>query len=108
MISIGGIDVRGAAVDAQGRCVHYRSAVDLVALRFHCCGDWYPCFRCHDEAVAHERTVWPAEDADAVVALCGVCGSVMSRAAYQAVSACPSCGAAFNPRCELHHDLYFG
>lgn len=107
MITIGGIVVRGAAVDAQTRCVHYAGAVDVVALRFRCCGDWYPCFRCHDGAVAHERLVWPAADADTVVALCGCCGATMTLAEYEAAPECPSCGAAFNPRCALHHHLYF-
>lgn len=107
MIRVGGHVVRGATVDAQTRCAHYRSELDVVALRFHCCDEWYPCARCHDEAVAHERTVWPASMPDAVVALCGCCGGTLAVAEYRMLAGCPSCGAAFNPRCESHHHLYF-
>lgn len=107
MIRLGAHIVHGAAMDAQTRCVHYRSEVDVVAMRFHCCGDWYPCALCHDEAVAHARTVWPADDAEVQAALCGACAQTMSIARYRESVACPACGAGFNPRCALHHELYF-
>ncbi|REJ04440.1 hypothetical protein DY023_13370 [Microbacterium bovistercoris] len=107
MIRVGEHLVRGAVVDAQTRCAHYRTSLDVVAMRFHCCGEWYPCVHCHDEAAGHPRTVWPAAQAGAVAALCGVCAHGMSVAEYRVATECPGCGAAFNPRCALHQSLYF-
>ncbi|MDR2997355.1 MAG: hypothetical protein LBU78_04465 [Microbacterium sp.] len=107
MIVVGGHAVRGAVVDAQTRCEHYRTPLDVVAMRFHCCGEWYPCVHCHDEAAGHPRTVWPAALGAAEAALCGVCGRGMPIEEYRAAAECPGCGAPFNPRCALHHPLYF-
>jgi uncharacterized CHY-type Zn-finger protein len=107
-VRISGLLVRGAVVDDQSRCVHYRTALDVVALRFRCCGDWYPCVHCHDETVSHPRVVWEPESGDVHAALCGACGTTMSIAHYRLSAACPACGAGFNPGCARHHALYFG
>lgn len=107
-LALGDILVRGAVVDAQTRCAHYASALDVVALRLHCCGEWYPCVHCHDEAATHSRTVWPRGSDDVEAAVCGVCARIMRIAEYRAADACPSCAAPFNPGCALHHPLYFG
>lgn len=107
MIRVDGHLVRGSVVDAQTRCEHYRTGLDVVAMRFHCCGEWYPCVHCHDETADHPRTVWPAVQGDAQAALCGVCGRTLSIREYRVAAECPRCGASFNPRCALHHPLYF-
>lgn len=107
MIRVADHLVRGVLTDDRTRCAHHHSDLDVVALRFHCCGDWYPCAHCHDELAGHARTVWPAGDDAVEAALCGVCGATMSIAQYRQVDACAACGAAFNPRCALHHHLYF-
>lgn len=107
-VLIGGHLVRGPAIDDQSRCVHYRTALDVVALRFRCCGDWYPCVHCHDATVAHTREVWEPEAGDEHAALCGACGTTMSISRYRASTACTTCGAGFNPGCSRHHALYFG
>lgn len=107
MIRVGAHRVRGAVVDGQTRCVHYGGPLDVVAIRFRCCRDWYACVHCHDEAVSHRRTVWPAETADEHAVLCGACTATISIAEYRDASACPDCGAGFNPGCALHHPLYF-
>lgn len=106
-VRVGAHLVQGAVVDAQARCVHYRSDLDVVALRFRCCGDWYPCVRCHDAAVSHPREVWEAEAADRHAAMCGRCGMTLSISQYRRSTACPACGAGFNPRCAGHHAMYF-
>ncbi|WP_295012113.1 CHY zinc finger protein [uncultured Microbacterium sp.] len=99
--------MRGRPVDAQTRCVHYRTALDIVAIRFACCGEYYPCHACHEETADHPARTWPADRRDATAILCGACGAELSIAAYLAVTACPRCGTGFNPRCALHADLYF-
>lgn len=103
-----GVPVYGVGVDGATRCAHYRGPTDVVALRFKCCGRWHPCRQCHDEAADHAAVVWPLAERGARAVLCGVCGHRPTIAEYLAGGArCGACGAAFNPRCEGHHHLYF-
>lgn len=99
--------ILGSTVDHQTRCIHYRTELDVVAIRFRCCGEFYPCHRCHEESVDHPVVVWPASEWDAEAILCGVCDTVLPISRYLEVDGCPSCGAPFNPRCRLHKHLYF-
>lgn len=99
--------VHGATVDAQTRCTHYRTALDVIAIRFSCCGEYYPCHLCHEESADHPSRRWPVADRGTMAVLCGVCGEQLRIAEYLQVSACPHCAAPFNPGCALHADLYF-
>ncbi|ACZ32078.1 zinc finger CHY domain protein [Xylanimonas cellulosilytica DSM 15894] len=99
--------VLGPTVDEQTRCIHYRTALDIVAIRFACCGDYYPCHRCHEQAADHPSRPWPPEAGDERAVLCGSCREELTIAQYVASTHCPACGAAFNPRCALHHPMYF-
>ncbi|MGR0319802.1 CHY zinc finger protein [Agromyces sp. ZXT2-3] len=99
--------VLGAVVDDETRCVHYRTEVDIVAIRFACCGEYYPCHLCHEEAAGHPARQWPVAERGEHAILCGACGDELPIATYLEVDACPGCGAAFNPRCRLHAHLYF-
>lgn len=103
-----GVRVLGIGVDAQTRCAHYHAPWDVVALKFKCCGGWYPCIDCHRAVADHAVAVWPIAERSAQAVLCGVCGARLAIDEYlAAASACPRCGAAFNPGCALHHHLYF-
>ena len=82
--------VHGPTVDDQTRCVHYRTELDVIAIRFACCGRYYPCYSCHDETADHESRPWPAGSGHELAVLCG------------------QDDAAFNPGCALHHPVYFG
>ncbi|WP_460795256.1 CHY zinc finger protein [Microbacterium sp. GXF0217] len=99
--------VRGSAVDEHTRCVHYNGPLDVIAIRFACCGEWYPCLRCHDEAVDHGILPWPIDQRDERAVLCGVCRSTLTIDAYLAATNCTHCAAPFNPGCALHHPVYF-
>lgn len=99
--------VRGAVIDDETRCAHYAGPRDIVAMRFFCCDEWYPCLHCHDEAVGHVIRPWPAERRDAHAVLCGACGRTMRIDEYLPAVACPGCAAEFNPGCALHHHVYF-
>jgi uncharacterized CHY-type Zn-finger protein len=99
--------VHGQTVDDQTRCVHYRSAVDVVAIQFHCCRRFYPCYQCHAQAEPHPATQWPADEWGHPAILCGVCRATISIRSYQAIHACPRCTAPFNDACALHADFYF-
>lgn len=101
--------VRGVEVDAESRCAHWRSAVDVVAMRFRCCGEYYGCHICHEAVAGHAAQRWETvRDADEMVAMCGVCGGEFTLAAYLTTSdRCPACGTGWNPGCVKHRDLYF-
>lgn len=101
-------DVRGIAVDGETRCAHWRSVLDIVAIKMACCGVYYACKDCHDALAGHEARVWPRARWDETAVLCGVCGGEMSVRQYLGCAdRCPSCGAAFNPGCRHHHHFYF-
>ena len=100
--------VLGLELDPQTRCAHWRSPLDVIAIKMKCCGDYYACRECHNALADHEATVWPQIEWEQPAILCGVCGGELSVRAYMAcANRCPSCGAAFNPGCRLHYHLYF-
>lgn len=99
--------ILGRPVDDQTRCVHYHGPKDVIAIKFVCCGAYYPCFECHREAADHPHRPWPADRFDEKAILCGVCGTELTIATYQSVPTCPECDARFNERCRLHWPLYF-
>ena len=134
-MEVHGHTVRGVDVGPETRCRHYDSELDVIAIRFPCCGTFYPCYECHLAVADHEPERWGDEssaasedadrrnrprtqgddtgrtniegsDADAV--LCGVCGTVLTVAEYvDCDDRCPECDAEFNPGCRRHYDYYF-
>lgn len=99
--------VLGSPVDDQTRCIHYRTPLDVVAIKFRCCRQYYPCHLCHQENAGHSAVQWPADEHDAAAVLCGVCKVELTIRNYLEVDGCPRCGARFNPGCRLHSHLYF-
>jgi len=100
--------VRGIEVDGQNRCAHWRSQLDVVAIKMKCCGEYYACKDCHDALAGHAARVWPRAEWDETAVLCGACGHEMSVRAYlDCADRCPACGAGFNPGCHLHKHFYF-
>jgi uncharacterized CHY-type Zn-finger protein len=116
METVGGVPVRGLAVDARTQCAHYATERDVVAFAFPCCETpdqsgrvFYPCRRCHDALVEHPTATWDRSNFDERAVLCGACGTRLTVDAYlDCESACPACGAAFNPGCVAHRSLYVG
>jgi uncharacterized CHY-type Zn-finger protein len=103
-----GREVRGVDLDGQTRCVHYRSAVDIVAIKMRCCGVYYACKDCHVALAGHVIAVWGRGEWDARAVLCGACGVEMTIREYMdCESRCPGCGAGFNPGCKNHWRFYF-
>ena len=103
-----GTTVHGIAVDGATRCAHYHGPLDVIALRFACCGEFFPCFDCHHALSDHPPRRWPAADFDREAVLCGICGHRLAIHAYlTSGNRCPQCGAGFNPGCARHHHLYF-
>ena len=102
------VPLRGVAVDAETRCDHWDAPVDVIALRFGCCGVYYPCVECHDATTDHASTPWPRNRLDEPAVLCGVCFDRLTAREYlDGDDACPNCGAGFNPGCRSHRDAYF-
>lgn len=103
-----GIEVIGVDMDDQTRCAHYHGPNDIVAIKFKCCGQWFPCYQCHAELAGHPVTVWSHQEFDTPAVLCGSCGHQLTiREYFQSKSACPYCGEKFNPRCGDHYHFYF-
>jgi len=106
--TIHGLEISGVDVDPETRCAHYHGPTDIVALKFRCCGKWFPCHLCHQEIVRHDAVVWPDNEFDSVAVVCGACGKQMSVREYlECASTCPSCGRSFNPACAEHAHYYF-
>lgn len=103
-----GPPVFGATVDEATRCAHYRSPLDIVAIKFACCLRYYPCFQCHAECETHPASPWPRAEWHRAAVLCGECLTELTILQYRGAAACPACGAGFNPGCADHYPLYFG
>ncbi|MBB6450753.1 putative CHY-type Zn-finger protein [Geomicrobium halophilum] len=80
---------------------------DIIAIKFHCCHKYYPCYQCHQECEEHSITVWKKEQFEERAILCGVCGYVHTIQEYIETSHCLHCQSAFNEGCKYHHHLYF-
>lgn len=101
-------EVRGIELDAQTRCIHYHSAIDIIAIRMKCCSIYYACKDCHVALADHPIEVWPQREWDQHAVLCGACGNELTIAEYMTSSyECPSCHAKFNPGCRSHYHFYF-
>ena len=95
-------------LDDQSRCAHFHTHLDIIAIKFKCCGEFYACFDCHEELAGHTAAVWPRSEWNEKAILCGHCGCVMTIDEYLTCGdVCPSCSSHFNPRCRNHHHLYF-
>lgn len=102
------ITVKGKIVDDETRCEHYHSPLDVIAIKFKCCNDYYLCYECHKESVDHETKVWQKEEWNTKAILCGVCKEELTINEYfDSNNHCPHCNAAFNPKCSNHYHLYF-
>jgi uncharacterized CHY-type Zn-finger protein len=101
------VKIYGKPVDAHTRCVHYRTRKDVIAIKFNCCGHYYPCFRCHEECADHPAKVWPKDQWQERAILCGVCRTELTIADYRVSLRCPSCSVEFNEACSNHAHLYF-
>ena len=102
------VPVRGVEVGPKTRCAHYHGPRDVIAIRFTCCGVFYPCHICHARTADHLPERWPRDQFDVSAVLCGECVTTLTIEQYlDAEHTCPACGAAFNPGCARHHDRYF-
>ena len=107
-MKIHGIEVKGVGIDPQTRCAHYSTPQDVIAIKFYCCQNYYPCYSCHHAVADHQAIAWASDQFDEKAILCGVCGWEMSITEYMnSHYTCPNCEAEFNLRCQNHYGLYF-
>ena len=100
-------EIRGLEIDPEGRCRHWHGPTDVVAIQLPCCDGYFACHACHDAIAGHPIERWPRDRFDAEAVLCGACGETLTISAYLEATACPACDTRFNPRCALHHPIYF-
>jgi len=102
------IEVKGKLIDAQTRCEHYHSVLDVIAIKFKCCNEYFPCYKCHEETTNHLPMIWLKEEWNTKAILCGVCNTEITINEYlNSNNYCPNCNSAFNPGCSNHYHLYF-
>lgn len=101
------ITVHGPIVDKQTRCKHYHSEKDVIAIKFKCCGKYYPCYQCHQECEEHDILVWEKSEFGEKAILCGVCEKEHRINEYIKTTSCLHCDAEFNEGCSNHYHLYF-
>ncbi len=102
------IIVKGKLVNDRTGCKHYYSSADVIAIKFKCCKDYYPCYYCHQEVADHESKKWEKNELHTKAILCGVCKSEMTIEQYLTCNyQCPFCHTQFNPNCSRHNHLYF-
>ena len=103
-----GIIIHGKAVDDNTRCIHYHSALDVIAIKFKCCGEYYPCYQCHEETAGHEPVTWQKDEWRTKAILCGVCSNELTIKQYvKSGNQCIYCRSLFNANCSKHYHLYF-
>jgi uncharacterized CHY-type Zn-finger protein len=101
-------EIKGKLVDDDTRCVHYHSLLDVIAIKFKCCSEYYSCYSCHEELAHHEHLVWMKDEFETKAVLCGVCKNELTISEYLGSrNQCPICNAPFNPNCSKHYHLYF-
>lgn len=99
--------VYGAVVDDETRCTHYHTEKDIIAIKFKCCNEYYPCYRCHEEYAVHKIERWEKHEFDVKAILCGHCKTELTIYEYMNTRQCPNCLHSFNERCEAHYPVYF-
>lgn len=97
----------GKTVDDETRCVHYNTEKDIIAIKFKCCGKYYPCYKCHDECENHIVIRWGTNEFNKKAILCGVCNTEHAINEYLNTDRCKACNSEFNSNCRNHYHLYF-
>ncbi len=102
------IVVNANLVATNSRCSHYNSELDIVAIKFKCCNQYFGCIHCHNENVDHKTEQWKINEQDEKAILCGNCKTEMSINTYlNCNNKCPNCKSNFNPKCCNHYHFYF-
>lgn len=96
--------IYGINLDSKGRCKHYHTKQDIVALKCCKCQDYFACYQCHNQLRNHPFESVSVKAASPV--FCGNCRHFLTYTEYKK-GACPYCYHDFNPNCRLHETIYF-
>ena len=105
-----GLDLFGIGIQQDTRCQHWFSDLDVIAIKFKCCGKYYPCYSCHESVADHPAKRWKQDEFDEKAILCGKCGTQLTISKYLSsnnVCSNNECQCNFNPGCAKHYDIYF-
>lgn len=103
---VNGFLIKGLELTQTGGCMHYHSPLDVIAIQFPCCKEFYACHLCHQALADHVEKRWIEFSTKAI--LCGCCGETYTILKYlSGINSCQKCGNHFNPRCKNHWNLYF-
>ncbi|MGT2828691.1 CHY zinc finger protein [Streptococcus hillyeri] len=98
------MEIKGLDLDSAGRCRHYHTSCDIVALKCATCQHYYACYHCHDSLENHHFQASNVTSGKPI--LCGNCMTYLDFIDYQTGS-CPNCHHPFNPNCKAHYSIYF-
>ncbi|MFB4161194.1 CHY zinc finger protein [Geomicrobium sp. JSM 1781026] len=101
------IHIHGQVLDEETRCVHYDGPTDIIAIKFACCGRYYPCIHCHEESESHRRRTWATNERDERAIYCGACKTEHTIQTYMNHTHCPRCSSLWNENCKYHYHYYF-
>lgn len=102
------IQVFGSIYDNETRCTHWHTDKDIIALKFACCGKYWPCYQCHNSCMEGPLRKYAVVESAVKVVLCGSCAEEMTFQEYiDCDYACKKCHGEFNPGCKLHYGIYF-
>ena len=99
--------VRGIDLDSETRRAHWRTALDIVAIKMKCCGVYYACKDCHDALADHPAQAWPQSAWDEPAVRCGACKTELSIRDYLQCENVSCLRSRFNPGCRNHYHFYF-
>ena len=98
------IMIYGIGLDSEGRCLHYHTKCDVVALKCNKCKEYFACYQCHNQLQNHPFE--PVSKEDVAPVICGSCRHFLTFDEYKK-RACLYCRHAFNPKCPVHETIYF-
>ncbi len=108
MAAFNNITIKGKTIDDLTRCEHYHSPLDIIAIKFKCCNEYYPCYYCHQGTSDHLVQVWKKNEHSTKAIFCGICKHEMTIKQYLTCdNKCPFCNNKFNPNCSNHYHFYF-
>lgn len=65
------IMIYGIGLDSEGRCLHYHTKCDVVALKCNKCKEYFACYQCHNQLQNHPFE--PVSKEDVAPVICGSC-----------------------------------
>ena len=73
--------IYGINLDSKGRCKHYHTKQDIVALKCGKCQDYFACYQCHNQLRNHPFESVSVKAASPI--LCGNCRHFLTYAKYK-------------------------